>query len=106
MVADPDEDEQSSQKQAVALRYDGERDAAPTVVATGRGRMAEQIIAMAQEHGIPIQEDAQLVEALSKLDFGELIPAELFPVVAEVLVFVGRANRERGKAQKLLRAPR
>ncbi|MBM3266379.1 MAG: EscU/YscU/HrcU family type III secretion system export apparatus switch protein [Candidatus Sericytochromatia bacterium] len=99
MVADLPEDGQSSQKQAVALRYDEDRDAAPVVVATGRGKMAEAIIAAAKQHGIPIQEDAQLVEALSKLDLGETIPAELYPVVAEVLVFVAKANRERGKTR-------
>lgn len=97
MVAELPEDAQSSQKQAVALRYDEDKDAAPVVVATGRGRMAELIVEMAREHGIPIQEDAPLVEALSKLDLGETIPAELYPVVAEVLVFVARANRERAR---------
>ena len=86
---------QASQKQAVALRYDGERDAVPVVVASGRGALAERIIETAREHGIPIQEDAQLVEALSKLDLGEMIPSELYPVVAEILVFVARADRER-----------
>ncbi len=100
MVAELPEDSQSSQKQAVALHYDEDGDAVPVVVATGRGKMAEAIIAAAKEHGIPIQEDAQLVEALSKLDLGEMIPAELYPVVAEVLVFVARANRERGKTLK------
>lgn len=89
-----DDDSQASQKRAVALRYDGAADAAPVVVATGRGALAERIIALAREHGIPVQEDAQLVEALSKLDLGEMIPAELYPVVAEILVFVGRADRE------------
>ena len=100
MVADMPDDAQSSQKRAVALRYDEEQDAAPVVVATGRGRMAEAIIEAAREHGITIQEDAQLVDALSQLDLGETIPAELYPVVAEVLVFVARANRERAKARR------
>ena len=88
-------DSQASQKRAVALRYDKDADAAPVVVATGRGAMAERIIALAREHGIPIQEDAQLVEALARLDLGEIIPPELYPVVAEILVFVGKADRER-----------
>ncbi|MBU6428128.1 MAG: EscU/YscU/HrcU family type III secretion system export apparatus switch protein [Cyanobacteria bacterium REEB65] len=91
----PPTDAQASQKQAVALRYDSQRDAAPVVVASGQGALAEKIIAMAREHGIPIQEDPQLVEALCKLDLGESIPPELYPVVAEILVFVGKADRER-----------
>ncbi|MBM3275033.1 MAG: EscU/YscU/HrcU family type III secretion system export apparatus switch protein [Candidatus Sericytochromatia bacterium] len=105
MVAEEDLDPQSSQKRAVALRYDEGKNAAPVVVATGRGRMAEAIIAAAREHGIPIQEDAQLVEALAKLDLGETIPAELYPVVAEVLVFVARANRDRAKAKRRSAGP-
>lgn len=99
MVAKNPEEAQSSQKQAVALRYDEGAEGAPVVVATGRGAMAERIIEAARQHGIPIQEDAQLVEALAKLDLGEMIPAELYPVVAEVLVFVSKANRERAKTR-------
>lgn len=95
MVSDAHEDPRPSQKQAVALRYDAQQDAAPVVVATGVGKLAERIIQTAKEHGVPVLEDAPLVEALAKLDLGEVIPAELYPIVAEVLVFVSKANRER-----------
>ncbi|TAM86685.1 FhlB domain-containing protein [bacterium] len=77
---------------AAALRYDPLRSAPPEVVATGRGRVAEEIVKAAREHDIPLYEDGALVEALARLDAGELIPRELFAVVAEVLVFVYRTD--------------
>ena len=81
-----------AKKKAVALRYDTSQDAAPKVVAKGSGELAEKIIALAKEHGIPIQEDADLVEILAKLDLNADIPPETYLVVAEILAFVYRAN--------------
>ncbi|PKN22132.1 MAG: hypothetical protein CVU68_05125 [Deltaproteobacteria bacterium HGW-Deltaproteobacteria-3] len=68
-----------TKKKAVAIRYDTSQDAAPN-------------IALAKEHGIPIQEDADLVEILAKLDLNADIPPETYLVVAEILAFVYRAN--------------
>lgn len=79
-------------KKAVALRYDTSRDAAPKVIAKGRGEIAEKIIALAKEHGIPIQEDADLVEILAKLDLNADIPPETYLIVAEILAFIYRTN--------------
>ncbi|MCF6210024.1 MAG: EscU/YscU/HrcU family type III secretion system export apparatus switch protein [Gammaproteobacteria bacterium] len=70
---------------AVALHYDG--DNAPTVTAKGSGEVAEQIIALAREHGIPLQENATLSELLSRLDLGTEIPPDLYLAVAEVIAF-------------------
>lgn len=81
-----------AKKKAVALRYDTSQDAAPKVVAKGSGELAEKIIALAKEHGIPIQEDADLVEILAKLDLNADIPPDTYLVVAEILAFVYRAN--------------
>jgi flagellar biosynthesis protein len=78
---------------AVALRYDEDREAAPRVLAKGRGRVAEKILELARERDIPIREDPDLVEMLAKLDTGSLIPTELYPAVAEVLAFIYRQNR-------------
>ncbi len=75
-------------KKAVALRYEQKKDAAPKVVAKGRGWIAEKIIQVAREHGVPLKEDDALVEVLSKLDIYEEIPIELYKAVAEILVFV------------------
>ena len=81
---------------AAALRYDPTSPEAPELIATGRGMAAEEIIAIAAQHGIPLHEDAALVEALSRIDVGELIPRELYAVVAEVLAFVFRLDAETG----------
>ncbi len=80
-------------RRAVALRYDTEGNSAPRVVAKGAGHLAERIMEIAEEHGIAIYEDPDLVAALSKLDIQMEIPAELYRAVAEVLAFVYRLNR-------------
>ncbi|AUO09704.1 hypothetical protein NS115_03480 [Paenibacillus jamilae] len=58
-------------KKAVALKYTPGESEAPIVVAKGSGRIADSILEKAKEHGVPVQEDAALVEVLSKLDLGE-----------------------------------
>lgn len=76
-------------KKAVALRYDHERgDAAPRIVASGRGAAAERILEVAGDSGVPMHEDRALVETLLAFEIGKEIPAELYQVVAEVLAFV------------------
>ena len=82
---------------AIALRYDQNQDAAPQVVAAGPGLIAEKIVEKATDHGVAIQENAELAEALAQVEIGTAIPEQLYPVVAEVLVFVNRMNRKRGK---------
>lgn len=71
---------------------------APVVVAKGKGLIADRILDAALEHGIPIQEDAALVEVLSKLDLDQQIPTELYDLVAEILTFIYRSDKmvERG----------
>ncbi|MBO9608764.1 MAG: EscU/YscU/HrcU family type III secretion system export apparatus switch protein [Paenibacillaceae bacterium] len=80
-------------KQAVALRYTPERNTAPVVIAKGKGIIADAIVKKAQEHGIPVQEDASLVEVLSKLDIDQEIPPELYNLVAEILSFIYRSDQ-------------
>lgn len=70
---------------AVALKYDGEN--APTVTATGEGEIAEEIIRIARQHGIPLREDAMLAALLGELELGEEIPPILYRVIAEVIAF-------------------
>ena len=77
---------------AVALRYDRAKDPAPRVAAKGRGPIAEQIIKVAEAHGITIREDANLVEILEKLDIDTVIPLEAYAAVAEILNFVYKTN--------------
>jgi flagellar biosynthesis protein len=82
---------------AAAIKYDDRKDAAPTVIAKGRGTIAEKIIALAKKNNVPIKNDPALVQILSKLDIDEQIPVELYKAVAEILAFVYSANnRYRG----------
>jgi flagellar biosynthesis protein len=76
---------------AAALRYDGSSDA-PTLVASGKGLLAEKIVAAAREARIPIREDTLLAEALSALDVGTQVPEELYQAVAEALVWAYRLS--------------
>ena len=80
-------------KAAVALRYEQGNDAAPLVVASGKGLIAERIVAEAREHEVPVQEEAQLARALGQDQVGREIPPELYRAVAEVLAFVFRVGQ-------------
>ena len=75
---------------AVALHYD--KTGAPRVVAKGRGCIGAKIIELAQAHDIPIEENEVLAGALSNVELGDEIPAELYKAVAEVLIFVLRLS--------------
>lgn len=70
---------------AVALHYNG--NGAPRVVAKGGGPIAERIMETAREHKVPLEEDAALAAALSRLDLGAEVPRELYVAVAHVLAF-------------------
>ncbi len=83
-------------KTAVALAYDPDDDA-PKVIASGRGALAERIIEQAKENKIAVHKDDKLAETLSRLEIGELIPPELYEVVAEILVFVDAMDKIKAK---------
>lgn len=70
---------------AVALHYDGKQ--APRVTASGKGKVAEQIIERAKEHNVPLHTDPALVQVLSRVPLGTEIPRELYVAVAEVIAF-------------------
>ena len=84
-------------KQAIALEYDPKNEA-PTVIATGKGALAERIIERAKDVAIPIHQDSKLADTLSRLEIGEMIPPQLYEVVAEILVFVDAMDKIRSKA--------
>ncbi len=81
-------------KKAVALRYDFERENAPRIIGTGSGKLAERLIELAREHDIPIQEDSDLVEILSRLNLNEEIPPSTYIIVSEILAFIYRTNEK------------
>ena len=90
------EQKDSKPKQAIALEYDPSEDA-PKVVASGRGLLAERIIEKAKEHHVPVHQDSKLANTLSRLEVGEMIPPELYEVVAEILVFVDAMDKIKSK---------
>jgi flagellar biosynthesis protein len=82
-------------RRATALRYDRDDSQAPRVVATGSGLIAERIVEIAREQGLPVREDPALAEALSRLELEQEIPPELFVAVAEVLVWAYSLEKRR-----------
>ena len=77
---------------AVALKYDGQKDRAPRIMAKGRGHIAEKIMDIVKAHDVPLYEDPNLVQILEALDLETEIPPELYRAVAEVLAFIYRLN--------------
>ena len=77
---------QTKSQLAVALHYD--KTGAPRVIAKGKGSIGAKIIEVAKAHDIPIEENELLARALSNVELGDEIPAELYKAVAEVLIFV------------------
>ena len=91
-------------KQAIALEYNPNEDEAPRVIASGKGALAERIIDKAKENKVPVHKDDKLADTLSRLEIGQVIPPELYEVVAEILVFVNAMDKIKAKesGQKLL----
>lgn len=83
-------------KTAVAIAYEP-GDEAPKILATGKGEIAEKIIEKAKEEDVPFYKDSKLAKTLSKLEIGDMIPPELYEVVAEILVFVDKMDRMKSK---------
>ncbi|CAM2868939.1 FlhB domain-containing protein [Campylobacter hyointestinalis] len=80
-------------KKAVALGYNKKKDNAPKVLASGKGEVASKIIEAARKYEIPIKEDSDLVEILSKVDINQEIPPNLYKAVAEIFSFLYRATK-------------
>ena len=81
-------------RSAVSLKYDSKINRSPVVTAKGKGVIADNIIALAKKNNVPIKEDPDLVQLLSKLDINNEIPAALYQVVAELLSFVYKINNQ------------
>ena len=74
--------------QAIAIKYDNESKKAPTIVASGKGKIAKQILELAEENKIPMVEDPSLSKLLSSLRIKSEIPPKLFKIIAEILAFI------------------
>lgn len=86
------------EKTAVAIAYEP-GDQAPKILASGKGKLAERIIETAKENKVPTYKDNKLAATLSKLQIGDMIPPELYEVVAEILVFVDDMDRLKSKVR-------
>jgi len=84
-----------SRKKAVSLKYNLEKKGAPKVTAKGQGEVANTIIRLAKDHNIPIREDADLVELLSKVELDREIPPALYKAVAEVFSFLYKMTNKK-----------
>jgi flagellar biosynthesis protein len=84
---------------AVALKYSDKEQSnrAPTVIAKGKGLIAQKIKELAVANKIPIQRDDVLVELLAEVAVDREIPPELYASVAEILSWIYRANDEAKK---------
>ncbi|MCM2677763.1 EscU/YscU/HrcU family type III secretion system export apparatus switch protein [Alkalicoccobacillus plakortidis] len=78
---------QTNGPSAAVIRYEDEG-SAPKVVAQGRGRVANQIMELAKEHNVHLQEDASLLSNLLDMDLGDNIPPQLYSVMAEILLLI------------------
>jgi flagellar biosynthesis protein len=80
-------------RSAIALRYEPGVDEAPKVVAAGQDYLADQIIATARRHHVPIREDKAMTSMLAGLDCGKHVPPEMYRAVAEVIAWVFRMEQ-------------
>jgi flagellar biosynthesis protein len=86
------------------VTYDPTHAGAPVITAVGEGAVAEEIIRRAHEAGVTVTEDAKLATVLSQIDVGEMIPPELYTVVAEVLAYVYQLEERVARRQATRRA--
>lgn len=89
----------TQRRTAIALGYRPSRDAAPQVLASGHGALAERILEIAFERGVKVREDADLAELLRIVEVGEEIPTEAFSAVAEILRYLYALNGRAGGPQ-------
>ena len=89
---------------AIALAYQA-GDAAPKVVAKGKGLIAEEIIARAKEHGVYIHQSKELVSLLMKVELDQAIPPTLYRVVAELLAWLYHIESEKSAIPEYQRPP-
>ncbi len=89
-------------KKAVALSYDEESNAAPVIVASGSGYLAQKIVETARSNGIPVYEDNSLATVLSQMELGSEIPEQLYQAIVDIYVYFLNfgAKNKGGSGQK------
>lgn len=74
-------------KRAVALKYDSNKNNAPVVIASGSGFIADKVVEIAEESGVPVYRDDSLSVLLSQLDIGSEIPDELLSSIVDIYIY-------------------
>ena len=87
--------------QAIAIKYDKESKRAPSIVASGKGKIAKKILTLAEENDIPLLEDPKLSKLLSSIKIKSEIPPKLFKIVAEILAFIFYLEKMASKRSKI-----
>jgi len=103
MMAEEKAKQPQARRTAVAMRYDVEKDKAPLILASGRGAIADEILRVAEDNKIPLYENRDLANMLSKLEIDTEIPQQLYILVAEVLFFVYKLDKMAEKREKLIK---
>jgi flagellar biosynthesis protein len=85
--------------QAAALGYDRGRDQAPRILAKGGGDVAKSILAAAEQHGVPVERDPDLLQCLQPLAVGREVPVAAYEAVARILAFLYAQNAGNGAAR-------
>ena len=80
-------------EKAVALQYDNDKNNAPKVIAKGEGKTAQKIIQIAEENGVTLKKDEDLVELLSKVELDAEVPPQMYKAVAEVFSFLYKITK-------------
>ena len=94
-------------KKAVALSYDENKNAAPIIVASGMGYIAEKMVEVARESGVPVYEDNSLATMLTQLNLGAEIPTELYQAIIDIYIYFLKITKKRlPERQKKERAPK
>lgn len=94
--------EKTLEQKAVALKYDETQNSAPIIVASGMGYVAEKIVEIANENGVPVYEDNSLATVLTQMKLGQEIPPELYQTIVDIYAYflryvpksVGEENKE------------
>ena len=86
--------------QAAAISYDPSENDVPILSAFGEGKMAEKIVEVARESGVPVMPEPGLTGLLSRLSVGDEIAPEMYDAVAKVLAFVSEVDKTYGEKIK------
>jgi flagellar biosynthesis protein len=90
------EDSEKRVSRAAAISYDPDAIGVPVLAAFGEGHLAEKIVEIAKESGVPVMPDPSLASMLSKISVGDEISPEMYEAVAKVLAFVSEVDRRYG----------